>query len=172
MLQASPLTYWIRISILERSPGDCVYIRICWSGVGFPNCCCTSEFRQVSGYISLKPLGHLGWCWDRQHQGSIPGSISSAPKQPYMSTPHCPTNIIIPNVKKVRKRQSTMLRNILRLFLHAHWQGGLWRINNFCPKSRSSTRGTFSLRKNLSRSYQQRVLLIHHISQSHLNTGW
>lgn len=70
------LTYWIRINILTRSLGFlCVLSesKNCWSGVGFPNCCYTSDFQQVPGYISLKRLADLRWCWDGEHQAASLG---------------------------------------------------------------------------------------------------
>lgn len=142
------LTYWIRINILTKSLGFlCVHseFKNCWSGVGFPNCCCTSDFQQVPGYISRKRLADLRWCWDRKHQAaSLVDQL--CPKQPYMFTPHCPTNIIILEVKKLGSTRAPCRKAFLRLFLHVHSQGGLWWIHNFCPKSRDGTRAS-SLRK-------------------------
>lgn len=71
------LTYWIRIIILTRSLGFlCVHSesKNCWSGVGSPSCCCTSDFQQVPGHTPLKRLADLRWCWDREHQEASLGS--------------------------------------------------------------------------------------------------
>ena len=51
----------------------------------------------------------------RQNLGSIPGSMTSAPKQPYMLNPDCPTNIIISKVKELGSTEAPHSETLSRL---------------------------------------------------------
>lgn len=88
---------------------------------------------------------------------------------PYMLAPNSPTNTIILNGGQVSKHWVSLLTNIPNLYPHTP-AGRLW---NWClHRELGAVLEPHSKGKDLSGTYQQRALLLHHILQSHLNTGW